>query len=180
MYTPAPFSTKLLQCDEKRPQCGNCLRYGFPCDFQGLGKTPLTISETRDEGQKSTSEPAYENDLDYQYDSFTAPRAPPTISSSTEHNPPTSCLSTEGPMLYTGINNHFQLPLPTIPGLSLHDLSIFHHYANCTSATLSDRDSVQLTWRVAVTKEALSHEFLMHALLSFASAQLVQLCPAQR
>ena len=77
-------------------------------------------------------------------------------------------------------NNIHQLPLPTIPNLDLHDLNIFRHYATYTSASLSDRDSVQRTWRVAVTKEALPHDFLMHALLSFASAHLAQICPAQR
>lgn len=77
-------------------------------------------------------------------------------------------------------DNICQLPLPTIPNLSFHDLEIFNHYAAYTSASLSDRDSVQLTWRVAVPKEAIPYNFLMHALLSFASAHLAQLCPAQR
>ena len=76
-------------------------------------------------------------------------------------------------------NNIHQLPLPTVPNLDLHDLDIFRHYATYTSASLSDRDSVQRTWRVAVTKEALPHDFLMHALLCFASAHLAQICPAQ-
>ena len=77
-------------------------------------------------------------------------------------------------------DNIHQLPLPTIPNLNLHDLDIFRHYASYTSASLSDRNSVQQTWRVAVTREALPHDFLMHALLSFASAHLAQICPTQR
>ena len=77
-------------------------------------------------------------------------------------------------------DNICQLPLPSIPNLDSHDLKIFNHYAAYTSASLSDRDSVQLTWRVAVPQEAIPHSFLMHALLSFASAHLAQLCPAQR
>ena len=92
--------------------------------------------------------------------------------------PPASSPSAECLIPYP--NNIYQLPLPTIPNLNLHDLNIFRHYATYTSASLSDRDSVQQTWRVAVTQEALPHDFLMHALLSFASAHLAQICPAQR
>ena len=77
-------------------------------------------------------------------------------------------------------DNIYQLALPGIPSLNIHDLEIFNHYAAFTSKSLSDRDSVQLTWRVAVPQEAILHKFLMHALLGFASAHLAQLCPAQR
>lgn len=93
-------------------------------------------------------------------------------------NPTTSRPSGECLVPYQ--SNIHQLPLPTIPNLHPHDLNIFRHYATYTSASLSDRDSVQRTWRVAVTKEALPHGFLMHALLCFASAHLAQICPAQR
>ncbi|KAL8790231.1 MAG: hypothetical protein Q9195_006454 [Heterodermia aff. obscurata] len=92
--------------------------------------------------------------------------------------PPASSPSSEYMIPYQ--SNIYQLPLPPIPNLNLHDLNIFHHYATQTAASLSDRKSVQRTWRVAVTKEALPHDFLMHALLSFASAHLAQICPAQR
>lgn len=93
---------------------------------------------------------------------------------------PLSWTSMTGPVSYEVADNLYQLPLPTPPNLNLHDLEIFNHYAAYTSASLSDRDSVRLTWRVAVMKEAIPHDFLMHALLSFASAHLVQLCLAQR
>ncbi|MCJ1460630.1 hypothetical protein MMC28_011012 [Mycoblastus sanguinarius] len=40
--------------------------------------------------------------------------------------------------------------------------------------------SIQLTWQVAVPREALAHDFLMHALLAIAAAQLIYTRPAQR
>ena len=88
-------------------------------------------------------------------------------------------MSVESVHVSNGFNNFHQLPLPTMPNISYRDLEILQHYATYTSASLSDRDSVQSTWREAVTKEALPHEFLLHALLSFASAHLTQICPAQ-
>ena len=93
---------------------------------------------------------------------------------------PNPCMAAKRQASKEAANNFYQLPLPTIPNLDFHDLEIFNHYAAYTSSSLSDRDSVQLTWRVAVAKEAIPHNFLMHALLGFASTHLAQLCPVQR
>ena len=141
------------------------MRYGCPCDFLHLGLVPMTVLENNSPDQSSRS--AGESSSDYQNSAWADHGTPPASS------PSADCL-----IPYQ--NSIYQPPLPTLPNLNRRDLDLFRHYATYTSASLSDRNSVQHTWRVAVTKEALPHDFLMHALLSFASAHLAQICPAQR
>ena len=55
-----------------------------------------------------------------------------------------------------------------------------HHYSTVTCFFIVQISSKQRTWQVAIPKEAVSHEFLMHALLALAAVHLMYNSPKQR
>lgn len=69
---------------------------------------------------------------------------------------------------------------PTSSQLSLKDLELLHHYTTVACPSLSNILSKQQTWQIAVPREALSYDFLMHALLALAAVHLMHVNPERR
>lgn len=66
-------------------------------------------------------------------------------------------------------------PEPSLPSLNLQDLELMHHYVTNTSLTLQESGNTSRLWDVTVPSEALSHDFLMHALLGVSALHIVRL-----
>lgn len=77
-----------------------------------------------------------------------------------------------------GINGHVALK-PAF-GPNLLDVELLHYYTTVTCFSLSSRPSKQQIWQIAVPREAASHQFLLHALLSIAAVNLKYLHPTKR
>ena len=62
----------------------------------------------------------------------------------------------------------------------LADLELFHHFRTAVSFSLSSIAPKQQVWQFPVSREALKFEFLMHAILALAAANLMSLHCDQR
>ena len=63
---------------------------------------------------------------------------------------------------------------------TLFDLELMHHYTRLTYLTITDLEYTIPTWQDAMPKEALSHPFLMHGILSLAAFHIAVLQPQKR
>lgn len=54
-------------------------------------------------------------------------------------------------------------------------MELFHHYLTSTSFTLYDNDKDGQIWRTVVPQQALSNEYLMHAILAMSAVHIVHL-----
>lgn len=63
---------------------------------------------------------------------------------------------------------------------TLLDLELLHHFTTVTCFTVSNIPSKQQIWQVAVPREAMSHQFLLHALLAVAAVNIMYLDPTKR
>lgn len=63
---------------------------------------------------------------------------------------------------------------------TLLDLELLHHFTTVTCFTVSNIPSKQQIWQVAIPREAMSHQFLLHALLAIAAVNLMYLDPTKR
>ena len=61
--------------------------------------------------------------------------------------------------------------------MSPQDLVLFRHFAIFTSFSISNSRELQRLWQLAVPREAIPHDFLMHAILGVAAAHLAHLLP---
>ena len=61
------------------------------------------------------------------------------------------------------------------PEMNLIQLELMHHYSIYTSSTLLDATDPGLNWDAVVPHQALSHEFLMHAVLAVSALHIVHL-----
>lgn len=66
-------------------------------------------------------------------------------------------------------------PAPSLTNLNLQHLELMHHYITNTSLTLQEAGDTSRRWDVTVPSEALSHDFLMHALLGVSALHIVRL-----
>ena len=64
--------------------------------------------------------------------------------------------------------------------LSQLDLELLHNYTTATCFSLSSDASKQQIWQVAVPREAVSHDFLLHALLAISAVNLCYVNPTER
>ena len=62
----------------------------------------------------------------------------------------------------------------------LLDRELLHHYTTITCFSLSKIPSKQQIWQSAVPREAMAHEFLLHALLAISAVNLWYTKPAKR
>ena len=150
------------QCDEKKPECGKCLRRGIRCGFQELLDTgTISFDDTTQYAIIKSNDP---NDLGSLSNQSSAP--PSSASSPGE----TGGWRSRALMV--------ELRLPVLPQLSLQDLNLFHHFTISTSTSMSDMAELQQLWKMAVPREAIPHDFLMHAILGVAAAHLAHIFPA--
>ena len=70
-----------------------------------------------------------------------------------------------------------ELPPPILHQLSRQDQVLLQHYTNFTAASVFDLREVREIWQFRVTREALPHGFLMHAILAAAAAHIVCISP---
>ena len=59
-------------------------------------------------------------------------------------------------------------------------LELFHHFATVTGPAISVGDMSQEMWSTIVPRIAISHEFLMYALLAVAATHIAHLNPVVR
>lgn len=67
---------------------------------------------------------------------------------------------------------------PLVPSM-LFDLELMHHYTRHTYLTVTDLEDTMPTWQDAMPKEAFTHPFLMHGLLSLAAFHIAVLEPGK-
>ncbi len=77
-----------------------------------------------------------------------------------------------------GLNGYSALKPVFIPALL--DLELLHQFTTVTCFSLSNIPSKQNIWQVDVPREAMSHQFLLHALLAIAAVHLMYLSPTER
>lgn len=56
--------------------------------------------------------------------------------------------------------------------LEMMDLELLHHFTTSTYRTISTEEDIREVWRLVVPRIALSHEFLMHAVLAMSALHL--------
>ena len=80
----------------------------------------------------------------------------------------------------TAIEAPLSLQVPIRSQLSLLDLELMHHYSTVACFELSRIPAKHSTWQIAVTREALTYHFLMHALLAVSAVHLMHVCPSKQ
>ena len=83
-------------------------------------------------------------------------------------------------MPITTVGNLYPTLPPVATNFNLNAFNLLDHYTHFTSTSLSDKTLVRVIWRDDVTREALPHDFLLHALVSLAAAHLGNLDPNMR
>ncbi|CAD6563533.1 MAG: hypothetical protein ASARMPRED_000022 [Alectoria sarmentosa] len=148
------------QCDEKQPACGKCVRLDSRCSFldSNTSNTPSLLGST------SAPAPNSKGVFFPSGETFTNPFFGSSLN------------GIHGPLY--GLNGHIALKSVYVP--TRLDLELLHHFTTITCFSLSNIPSKQQIWQVAVPREAMSHEFLLHALLAIAAVNLMYLDPAQR
>ena len=154
----------LVKCDEIRPECGNCQRYGASCDF--LGSIPA-VSPDHGTSMVAEASPPLALEVD-----FALPTSPTAYSSSMS----VSSMA----LVHSGAENLYQMSLPTIYNLEPDDHELFQLYTEYTSFTLSDKPLIQKAWRSDVAREALPYAYLLHGLVSLSAAHLAHINPSER
>ncbi|TEA10825.1 Sterol uptake control protein 2 [Colletotrichum sidae] len=159
LYTPE--ADQVEQCDEVKPECGNCARFSMHCDFapppaslpaQSPTATspPIPMPKKRGRPRKN-------------WDSIPtpAPTASEPDSARTPHTPATTVIATSEPSP------------PVLPTLNANDLELLHHYMLHTSITLGDAR----VWREYVPRLGFQHNYVLHMVLAISAQHLARLRP---
>lgn len=168
--------TEALQCDEERPVCFHCARYGAVCSFGGSQDVPqkpnmCTSCGTLKPRHARHVSPARGND------SLEEARASPSNmrvflpddvqtsfhSSGFEYGP------AAGPPSF-----------PNGTHSPARDLELMHHYCTMTSSTMGLREDVRHVWRVVIPQEGYENPFVMHGILALSAMHKVYLLPDKR
>ncbi|KAL4941961.1 hypothetical protein BDV06DRAFT_193256 [Aspergillus oleicola] len=153
-----------MQCDEKKPVCGNCLQHSIDCDFQSPSKSP----------SEGSTPPQQFKFRQSKYQAYSSPQSQsqPQDESSTR----SIAIQCDTPSLPTGAQN----PNPG-EGISLPDLHLFHHFTTSTYHTLADETvGPHNVWQIHVPQWGLSFYSIMHLLLTLSALHLGFLNPAKR
>ncbi|OAA45834.1 C6 zinc finger protein [Beauveria brongniartii RCEF 3172] len=180
--TPKLIPVFSTQCDEESSGCGNCVKFGVPCDFLPLlerkrwATTTATTSSTTTRQQQVTKRRRGRPRADW---SDWALRVDDEAlsSSSSSSSPSSSSSSSSSNQLQTQPSQ--PAPLHTQPKLQLaelgvDDLELLHHYHTVTAPTLGDAR----LWRDAVPRLGREHPCIFHIMLSLSAYHVVRLRPA--
>jgi hypothetical protein len=137
----------LLQCDEQKPECGNCIKHSTRCDFTAVSSasnfTTLNANSNPNGGRRHESD------------------TPGTSggSSASHHHTPTN-----------------QSTPPSLP-LNMEDLELLHNFSTSTCYTITRVPEIRNIWRISVPQLAFSHDFVMHAILALSALHLARYRP---
>ncbi|KAH7062641.1 hypothetical protein B0J12DRAFT_724636 [Macrophomina phaseolina] len=173
----------MQQCDESKPECWPCRKHIMTCDFltsAGSSSRPSSVISAKtaappsaaDEAAPPTCPPVTfiawsPGRTPTRRTARASPLAPgkPPSPSSDQHQPPP-------PVPRSSLQS---LPPPDPDLLNLTDLSLLHHFTTATAPTLSPWSAeLRAWWATEVPRLALSHPFVMRALLALAGLHLAR------
>lgn len=138
------------QCDEIRPSCFNCTRYGVDCNYGS--ETP---------GPDRIWDPPTGATSDVTADSPAMEGRP------ADHLSATPCCHNGSEILDVGHSWG-------------RDIELMHHYCTVTSNTMAQQEAARHVWRVLFPQEGYANEFLLHGVLSLAALHKAYLIPDRR
>ncbi|KAH7369332.1 C6 zinc finger protein [Plectosphaerella cucumerina] len=148
-----------IKCDEQKPSCANCIRYGVSCDI------------IRDQALEPR------------------PKHAPSVSASPPPTPPTpggsTTTSTTAPRHYlhhdaSSPASPIPAPAPApapVPDLNRLDLELMHHWTSSTHTTLTHDPQLRPFWCRNLVAIGLSCDFVMRNILSLSALHLAHLSP---
>ncbi|KAI1478992.1 hypothetical protein F4774DRAFT_140546 [Daldinia eschscholtzii] len=144
-----------VKCDESRPTCANCLRYGVSCVY-----APPKIA--------AAPVPA-------------AARLPTrALPSQSPDN--ASSQSTDSQTTFTdlGILANSNSTISTPSGVEqCREFELLHHYCTCTADSLSQSDKRHI-WKVVLPQVGYQYDFVRHGVLALSAIHKAYLNPSQR
>ncbi|RDW78846.1 Zn(II)2Cys6 transcription factor [Aspergillus mulundensis] len=150
-----------VKCDEKKPMCSNCVQHSIDCDFQFPASSSPSEGSTPPQTRRFKFRPS-------KYQSQTSSPAPEQASSNSR-SIGVQCDSS-----------------PTIDfkggpgeGISLPDLSLFHHFTTSTYCTLAAEEAYPV-WQIHVPRWGFSFPSIMHLLITLSALHLAHLNPAKQ
>ncbi|KAI0900089.1 hypothetical protein F4806DRAFT_277981 [Annulohypoxylon nitens] len=169
------FMCKLrkVKCNEDKPVCGNCLRFGFDCTPNASPtNTALFVgpsNRTRGVGRSLRGRGRPRNN----WATTGGQRTSTAASSRTPPSPPSTKDTTESP--------------ESRPGASLwatSDIELLLHYTSSTALSLSPHtsldDPIAKFWAYNVPRMGLDHHFLLRLIFSISAFHLTYLHPGER
>ncbi|KAI2782960.1 hypothetical protein F4815DRAFT_412140 [Daldinia loculata] len=145
-----------IKCDESRPTCANCLRYGASCSFTPPKAAPLPV--------------------------LTSARLP-TGALSSQSLDDTGSLGTDSQTTFInlGILANPNSTISTPSGLDeCREFELLHHYCTFTADSLSQRLDKRHIWKVVLPQVGYEHDFVRHGVLALSAIHKAYLNPSQR
>ncbi|KAK8172642.1 hypothetical protein BKA80DRAFT_263468 [Phyllosticta citrichinensis] len=179
-----------LQCDEQKP-CGNCVRFGVPCDLAPgvVSDIPAVVQIRRGRGRprkdwiststtppSSTSQTSNEKSLSELLLQFSENGVP---------SPPTSAEAVATPESTTDTTALYQPPCATLPLINIDDAEPLLHFIQYTAATLPGKGGggnmcrILRFWERNAPQIDLRWPFVQHLILSVAYFHLSKLALEQ-
>ncbi|KAH7111511.1 C6 zinc finger protein [Dactylonectria estremocensis] len=143
--------SRRVKCDERKPQCSNCVRRELRCSF--LPPTSHTASPCGNVGSSSLT---------------SACDATPVTQIPT---PSTSGCGHDVPAAPPDVPRTLSLE-PASEGLDIEDFFLLHHYTISTSYTLAMVPGLDTFMRINLPQIAFSNKFLLHSILAIAALHL--------
>ncbi|KAF5022426.1 hypothetical protein F66182_5511 [Fusarium sp. NRRL 66182] len=166
-----------VKCDEVKPACANCVRFGIPCDFaprppssddSGSQKSPPNIVAVLAEPSATPRRGPGRPRKDW----AALTRQLPSASESTTTSPTSTVATSASSSTTSG--------LPPC-SLNVADAELLFHFITHTAKSLHDPDEpnhpIALFWERNVPQIGLSYHFVLHMLYSLAAYHLVRLEP---
>ncbi|KAL4909520.1 hypothetical protein BDW74DRAFT_174721 [Aspergillus multicolor] len=150
-----------IKCDEKRPMCSNCVHHSVDCDFQ----FPASSSPSEGSTPPQTQRFKFRESKYQARTSSPAPEQP----SSNSRSIGVQCDSSPTIEFKGGPGE----------GISLPDLSLFHHFTTSTYCTLAGEEAYPV-WQVHVPRWGFSFPSIMHLLFTLSALHLAYLNPAKQ
>ncbi|XXG96839.1 hypothetical protein Hte_003130 [Hypoxylon texense] len=167
-----PCKRRKVKCDEARPDCSNCIRFGIGCEYSKARPSYETAQESPTGIFPSTSIPRRGRGRPRK-DWTTTPA--PIINSGSATSPALS--SSPSPSLIASLSDSsVSRASEGSQSLNATDAGLLLQYVSSTAQSLVGADD--LTWRFwayEVPKMGLSNEFLLHLVLAVAGHHLARL-----
>ncbi|KAH6955095.1 hypothetical protein DER45DRAFT_329419 [Fusarium avenaceum] len=167
-----------VKCDEVKPACANCVRFGIPCDFapqppssddSAPQRSPPEILSVLAEPVTTPRRGPGRPRKDWAALTRPPPPPPPASASDRATTSPSSAAAT--PASSSTISNS------QICSLNVADAELLFHFMTNTSRTLHDSDdpadSIASFWSQNVPQIGLSYHFVLHMMHALAGYHLV-------
>ncbi|KAJ3549817.1 hypothetical protein NM208_g310 [Fusarium decemcellulare] len=141
-------------CDERRPSCANCERYGCICTFGSQNNAPQHVSS--EQGQSP---------------------APPSLTSAVVGIVQTGETGNSCSASSRGFDRRSALTQGLDEKLWCHEMELLHHYTTVTAGTISLRHDMAHTWRVTIPQQGYRKRFVTHGVLAMGAAHKAVLEP---